>query len=65
MDLANIQDSAIKGIQLEEHLAYSQGYHRALLDIRSALCFAGGDYAALDVVLTLLDKQNMARVSKF
>lgn len=64
MDLKQLQEDAIKAVQLEYTQAYAQGYQRALLDIRSALCFADDENSSLDVVLTLLEQQNRGRVGR-
>ncbi len=64
MDLKQLQEDAIKTIQLEQTQAYAQGYQRALLDVRSALCFSDDENSSLDVVLSLLDQQNRNRVQR-
>lgn len=45
-------------VRMEVNPAFIYGYDRALQDIRSALSFEGDDHADLDVVLTLLERQN-------
>ncbi len=45
-------------VRMEINPAFVYGYDRALQDIRSALSFVGDDHSDLDVVLTLLERQN-------
>lgn len=45
-------------VQIDINPAFIYGYDRALQDIRSGLSFDGGDHADLDIVLTLLERQN-------
>lgn len=40
----------------------AEQYHRALLDVRAALCFTDDENSSLDIVLTLLAQQNMQRL---
>ena len=64
MELRPLQQDAIKAAPLELTPGYAHGYHRALLDVRCALCFADDENQPLDVVLSLLDQQNKARTER-
>ena len=46
--------------RIETNPAFVYGYDRALRDIRASLCFEGDDHGDLNIVLTLLERQNAA-----
>lgn len=58
MNQLSATESTNNVVRIETSPAFIYGYDRALKDIRLALSFEGGDHADMDVVLTLLERQN-------